>query len=106
MALRTLGTTTTSILKALQWNGPGSLAQADVAALAALMLYDSGPQLGQQVPGIFENSGKLVIPNTRRNYSPLILQSGDVVAVDPATGWPILVSAAAIVSGSTDWVLV
>lgn len=52
-------------------------------------------------PGAFSNTGLLIIPNRG------ILQAkpGDVVAVDSVTGWPILISSAAIAAGGSLWVI-
>ena len=103
MALRTLGTGATNSLTALQYLGNGSLNPADVGAFCALIQNDRN--LGTIMPTAFEQSGKLFIPN-RFNPAPLVLTSGDVVAIDPKTGWPILVSAAAINAVGSNWTLV
>lgn len=52
-------------------------------------------------PGAFSNTGLLYVPNRG------ILQAhpGDVIATDPVTGWPILISAASIAAGSSSWVI-
>lgn len=105
MALVTLGTNATTTLSAFNWSrNPGH--PQDVGTLRALILNDLSSGLGatstsvgvgKAIPGNFEQ-GLLVIPNR----GVLQLLPGDFVGVD-ATGWPILVSAAAIASGITSW---
>jgi hypothetical protein len=52
-------------------------------------------------PGAFSNTGLLTIPNR----GILQVKPGDVIATDPVTGWPILISAAAIAAGGSSWVV-
>jgi hypothetical protein len=95
MALKTLGTNATTTLHALVFQRGGMVA-ADVATYAQSVkndLVNGNPTF----PGAFEQ-GNLYVPN-RCN---LIILPGDYIAFD-ATGWPILISAAAIASGSTSW---
>lgn len=96
MALKTLGSNSTTTLNALV--AGVNLSPTDIATLRSKILNDlvNGNPIW---PGGFEfNSGLLSIPN--RGVVKVL--PGDYVAVDP-TGWPILVSAAAIASGSTGW---
>jgi hypothetical protein len=50
-------------------------------------------------PGAFSNTGILTIPNR----GILQVLPGDTIAMDSATGWPILISAAAAAGGQ--WVI-
>jgi len=95
MALKTLGTNATTTLHALTFQRAGLLT-ADVATFRASIKNDlvNGNPIW---PGGFED-GLLYIPNR----GVLQIQPGDYIAYD-ATGWPILVSANAIASGSTSW---
>lgn len=87
MALATLGTAANNSLSALAY-GLGAN-EADAVALSALIKDDG---TGQAAPlGAFQKGGKLWVP--RRGW--LTMLPGDYVAIDAATGWPILVSAAA-----------
>ena len=87
MALGTLGTAATTSLSALAY-GLGAN-DADVVALSTLIKDDG---TGQSAPlGAFQKGGMLWVP--RRGW--LTMLPGDYVAIDAATGWPILVSAAA-----------
>lgn len=95
MALLTLGTNTTTTLSAFNFSrNPAHL--ADVATFNASVKNDlvNGNPIW---PGAFRN-GVLQIPN--RGWLQIL--PGDFIAFD-ATGWPILVSANAIASGSTSW---
>ena len=125
MALRTLGTTTTTILNAFVV-GTNDLIPADVAALNNQLRADQ-PSRGQfgkgnrsgsgltppndgtvrrQVNGIYFQNGSLYLPN--RGGGAVLCRNGDVIAWDgttgatPGCGWPILVSADAIIAGGTD----
>lgn len=101
MATKTLGTTTTTILTAVQF--AKSLLAADVATIQQGIKDDKIKVAGQHpIYGgdAFSLSGQLYIPNR----GVLQMQPGDVVAVDN-DGWPILVSASSIAFGSTRWVL-
>lgn len=95
MALKTLGTNATTTLHALLFQRAG-IAAADAATFKENVLNDQVN--GNPIyPGAFE-MGVLYVPNRGQ----LIIMPGDYVAYD-ATGWPILVSANAIASGSTSW---
>ncbi len=98
MALGALGTIADDGLSSLVM-GAASAVTADAALLNAAILNDkiNGNPIW---PGAFSQSGLLFIPNR----GILAVLPGDVIAVD-ATGWPILVSANAIASGSTSWLL-
>lgn len=95
MATLTLGTNATSSLDAVSFGA--DLSAADFAAIQNAILYD-GVEGNRVYPGAFARDGHLYVP--RRGILKIL--PGDYVAVD-ATGWPILVSANAIASGSTDW---
>lgn len=96
MTTRTLGTAATTTLTALTYSRVMNV--ADTATIAAGIkndLINTGPIF----PGAFSARGLLFIPN--RGMLQLI--PGDVVAFNPATGWPIVLSAAA--AASANWVL-
>lgn len=123
MALRTLGTTTTTILTAFVV-GVNDLIPADVATLNNGIRADqwsqgqfgvgtgtgqgiTPPNVGTVRPRLnqpYVQNGYLIVPNRGR----LVLRNRDIVAFD-ATGvaWPIVVSGDAIVAqGATSrWVL-
>lgn len=99
MSTITLGTAGTTTLVALVWTG--SAAQADVAAINSHILDDvntrhPAAQIGGG--GGFVREGLLYVPNR----GILTLRASDVVAYDPATGWPILLSSRAAAGAS--WV--
>lgn len=93
MALRTLGTNATTSLSCLVFSG--QMNAADFGNLKNLLKRSSGsvPLVDQ---GIMEQSGILRLIGERGLLTP---QAGDVIAIDTATGWPILVSAATIAGG-------
>jgi hypothetical protein len=95
MALKTLGTNATTTLSAFVMDTNTSA--ADYAQVAAHILNDkiNGFPI---YPGAFAKHGLLYIPNR----GVLHCEKGDYVAYD-ASGWPILLSANAIASGSTSW---
>ena len=95
MALKTLGTNATTTLSAFVIDT--NVSAADYAQVAIHILNDkiNGNPI---YPGAFARKGLLYIPNR----GVLRCESGDYVAYD-ATGWPILLSANAIASGSTSW---
>ena len=91
MALGTAGTTAATTLTAITW--PASI--ADVAALNALIKDDlttGTPRASTSGIGGFVSEGKVFIPNR----GSLRLYPGDVVAVDPATGGVVVVTARAV----------
>jgi hypothetical protein len=101
MATKTFGTTTTTILTAVQF--AKSLLPADVATIQQLIKNDQIAAAGSHPiysGDAFSLSGQLYIPNR----GVLNMLPGDVVAVDN-NGWPILVSSNSISFGSTRWVL-
>ena len=70
---------------------------ADLATMCAGIKNDQ-INGGPIFPGAFSQEGLLHIPNR----GVLRLVAGDVVAFNPATGWPIVLSAAA--AASANWV--
>lgn len=94
---RTVGTPAATTLWCVQT--PGGLqtptpwappTQADIAIIQANILDDSVPIATPRVyPGAF-------VPGTQQLFVPnrgvLVILPGDIVAVDPFTGWPILIS--------------
>lgn len=97
MALKTLGTTGTTVLSALNWN-PMS-AQVDVAAIAAGILGQSATAFHGISPGAFSNSGRLKFPGRE---GQVFLKPGDWVAFD-SFGWPVIVSSQSIAAGGSSW---
>jgi hypothetical protein len=87
MALVTLGTAATTTLTALEYKGAATT-DDDVRALSALILND---RAGESTPTFALTQTGLSIP--RRGL--IRLMPGDYIGVDAATGWPIIVSAAA-----------
>ncbi len=96
MATGTIGTNATSSLttKTFPALAAGALSPADVAAIA-LLIKDDINNLHPIWPGAWSQAGTLFIPNR----GTLKVLPGDYVAVDATTGWPILLSARAVVSG-------
>ena len=102
MATRTLGTNANSSLVAIKYGA--DVADADIATIAN-QIYDDQVQNNafsgatttvlRLFPGCLQKQGALIIPN-RGVLKPL---PGDFIAIDTATGWPILISAAAIAGG-------
>ena len=101
MALQTLGTNATSSLSALVFGPKGVMTDSDLAAFNALVLPNYGDTTNQGNP----NSGKLEVYISREGqlYVPrrgwVKVFAGDVLALDSTTGFPILLSAAAVASG-------
>jgi hypothetical protein len=107
MATITAGTAATTTLTALIFQRAG-LAAADIASISQAILnevgtgqsgeYNAGGRVGgvQGPFGAFTRHGQLVVPNR----GVLQMMPGDLVAVDPVTGWPILLSAAAAAGAS------
>jgi hypothetical protein len=105
MATITVGTLAATSLDGLVFTR--TPVAADFAAIANAIkddyyhgtsLMPTPPATTRIFPGAFTRAGQLFIPNR----GVLQVKPGDVVAVD-ATGWPILISAFAIASGSTEW---
>lgn len=95
MATATMGTAATTTLTALVVSAAD--AAADIATIQQAILDDQN--IAHPVwPGAWSLNGLLYVPN-RGFLKPL---PGDYVAVDPATGWPILVSKLAAAGAS--WV--
>ena len=96
MATNTLGSNANNSLTALTFQpGYGSgMATADVATIAQLIKGDQGNAHAVWREA-FSYNGILYLPNRGQ----IKILPGDVVAVDTATGWPILVSKRAIAAG-------
>lgn len=93
MALRTLGTNTTTSLSCLVFNG--ALNAVDFGNLKALLKHAPGI-VPLADPNALEQSGILVLRGQR---GTLLAQPGDVIAIDPTSGFPILVSSDTITNG-------
>ena len=99
MSLITLGTANDHVLTAIVWTS--SVLQSDVRPINDDILDDVNarhPQAQISGCGGFVREGLLYVPNR----GALELRPGDVVGVDPATGWPILLSSRAAAGAS--WV--
>lgn len=97
MALLTLGTAATTTLRALQITGSigaGSTGAHDVASWNALA--QSQNAAARLPPTIFNLNGQLHLSGGRGVINCL---PGDFIAIDPTSGWPILVTARAITGG-------
>lgn len=92
MALLTLGTAATTTLSAIQFVSP--MNQTDFAALAAKIKAQN--PFARVTPQDFDQEGFLYLSGGR---GKIRLQPGDFVAVDPASGWPIVVTPQAITGG-------
>jgi hypothetical protein len=95
MATRTLGTAGTTTLVAMPFGSDPAI--ADISTIASHILNDlinTNPRMN----GAWANTGLLYVPNR----GVLQARPGDFVAYDPATGWPILLSARAAAGAS--WV--
>ncbi len=110
MALHTTGTTATSSLRSFKVGGPGTNAQGlgaqnivNTALVNAQVLNDlvnGNPIWPGAVLGL--GGGSTTVPLAGGgcllsipNRGVLQCYNGDVIALDPATGWPILISARA-----------
>jgi hypothetical protein len=98
VALRTMGTTTTSILDALRFGA--DVTPQDFGNLSNLIKDDKVGIAGAhlRLNNAFSQNGLLYVPNR----GVLQVLPGDYVAVD-SDGWPILVSASSIGYASTEW---
>lgn len=97
MATITAGTAATTTLTALTYSRGLNMADADIATIAEAILNDQN--VSHPIwPGAFARTGLLYIPNR----GLLQCLPGDVVAVGPTTGWPILIAKNA--AASADWV--
>lgn len=97
MSTKAIGTNaTTSLtygLKFLPGYGSG-MSAADIATICA-HIKDDVNVAHPLVPNSFGSNGILYVPNRGQ----LKMLPGDYVAVDPTTGWPILISKYAAASG-------
>lgn len=97
MSTKTIGTTASDSLtyglKFLPGYGSG-MAPADIATIA-LHILDDLNVAHPVAPQAFSANGLLYVPNR----GTLQMLPGDYVAVDPTTGWPILISKYAAASG-------
>lgn len=78
--------------------GDGSFTSANISGIQAFLATYNKTYLGNSgFTGI--GPGQLIVPNR----GVLQVLPGDFVAIDPVTGWPVLVSNAAIVGGT--WII-
>ena len=99
MALLTAGTANTTKLSALLVSnamGAGSAGAANVAAFNALVRDQSTANLLAKVTS-YSLNGRLILPQGRGVITCL---PGDYIAIDPVSGWPIVISPAAVTSGA------
>ncbi len=104
MATHTIGAHANNSLTAVEYGA--DLLDADVATIQRAILDDflqtnpitnATPGVSRIYPGAFVKQGNLFIPN--RGF--LKMMPGDVIAVDPTTGWPILVAKNAVSAGGS-----
>ena len=95
MALRTLGTNTTTSLPCLVFSG--MLNAQDFGNLKNMIKANNPNSVPLIQPEMLEQSGILKLPGGR---GLVTAQPGDVIAIDPVSGWPILLSANAIAIGA------
>lgn len=109
MATGTGGSNANSSLTSAQFTG--QMADADVATIANLILDDAANLPPNSVtaaviaptvikPGAFARNGLLYVPNR----GVLKIFPGDRIMVDAVSGWPILISRAAIGVAGTVWI--
>lgn len=105
MATVTLGTSATTSLTALAFSAGANMLDADVATISQLIKDDllgfglTGKP-ARNVPGAYSRNGQLFIPNR----GVLQIRPGDYIAIDPNSGWPILISGNVIGLSGTPWV--
>ena len=91
MATKTVGTTGTTVLTAVQippsYNATPYISDTDWATIANSILGDKNPT-HPIYPGAFTRQKMLYLPNNR---GVIKLEDGDWVAVDP-NGWPVVIS--------------
>ena len=90
MALVTLGTTAQTSFNAIQFQF--GMVPADLASLNAMIFRDNNPASTSNPevePTSIDTAGFLTLPGGRGKIQ---LKPGDYIAVDPTTGWPIVVS--------------
>ncbi|PWT78217.1 MAG: hypothetical protein C5B60_01515 [Chloroflexi bacterium] len=94
MALLTAGTSTTTVLRALQWNR--NMNPTDLAALHALCTLSYTSANPAYNPGMVFDRGMVYYPNR----GALRLFDGDYIIADPVSGfyWPV--NGAAFTGGS------
>lgn len=96
MAVRTLGTVANNSLDSIQFGQ--DVTDADFATIINGIKDDSVNGF-PIYPGALSRQGMLYVPNR----GVLKCLPGDYIGVDSVTGWPILISAAAIAAGATKW---
>jgi hypothetical protein len=105
MALRTLGTTSTTILGGFQVGVDEDASAANTALIQAiksdLPMVNAVLQSGlprNLINGAYTQKGTLIVPGR----GVLIAKYGDFIGLDAVTGWPILLSADCAANGN--WV--
>jgi len=96
MATQTVGTDATTTLTGVTF--AKSLSAADVATIQQGIKNDQINGF-PTYPGAFSLQGLLYVPNR----GVLKVLDGDVIAWDPETGWPILISADAVAASPSSW---
>lgn len=98
MALLTFGTNATTSFDALKF--VYGMVPADLASLNAMIFRDNNPgdtSSPEAAPTAIDTAGFLEIPGGRGKIQ---LKPGDYVAVDPTTGWPIVISSNCAANGA------
>lgn len=99
MATKTIGTSLTTSLVAIQWQ-PGGLNANDLATINELIHNVSDGQIRKR--SCYVENGLLFIPARSISDEWITLTAGDWVAVDSSTGWPIVIPSA-VMAASTAW---
>ena len=100
MATITVGTTSSTALTGLVFQPNCNV--ADLATINADIFPDNNPAydtIPANVPTALSTSGILKLPGGR---GEITLLPGDVIAVDPVTGWPIVLSKNCAANGAFD----
>jgi hypothetical protein len=98
MATKTLGTTTQTSLTAIMF--VSGMVPADLATINAAVYRDNNPANNTNPlvePTSLDTDGYLMLPGGRGKIQ---LKPGDYIAVDPTTGWPIVVSGNCATNGA------
>lgn len=99
MATKTVGTSLTTSLVAIQWQ-PGGLNPTDLATINEL-IHGVTAVTSYKTSARVEN-GILYIPLRSFSSEYITLTPGDWIAVDASTGWPVVIPKA-VMDASTAW---
>lgn len=89
-------------------NIPGGTRVASVSVAGSSITLTNTPlgngsinffTIGRNLPGSFSFNGELFIPNR----GVLKIFPGDVIAIDPVSGWPVLIASTALTAPGSQW---